>query len=57
MGYRFDFEKMEITSTGGIYVRSFPAQQIIIDSKIIEKPGIFSNATFTKAYCQKTTQF
>jgi len=50
IGYRFDFEKMKITLTGGIYVRTFPApEQVVIDSKIIEKPGIFSNATFTQS--------
>ncbi len=50
IGYRFDFEKMRITSTGGIYVRTYPApEQVIIDSKIIEKPGIFSSATFTQS--------
>jgi len=50
IGYRFDFEKMRITSTGGIYVRTYPGpEQVIIDSKIIEKPGIFSNATFTQS--------
>ena len=50
IGYRFDFEKMRIASTGGIYVRTYPGpEQVIIDSKIIEKPGIFSNATFTQS--------
>jgi hypothetical protein len=50
MGYRLDFEKMKITSTGGIYVKTFPtAEQIIIDSKIIEKPGIFSNSIFVQS--------
>ena len=44
MGYRFDFEKMKITLTGGIYVRTFPtADQIIIDNNISQKPGLFSN--------------
>lgn len=54
MGYRFDLENMKITSTGGIYVRSFPSpEQVIIDSKIIEKPGMFSNATFTQSLLPK----
>lgn len=54
MGYRFDFENIKITATGGIYVRSFPApEQVIIDSKTIEKPGIFSNATFTQSLLPK----
>ena len=36
MGYRFDFAKMKITATGGIYVRTYPvADRILIDSKIL----------------------
>jgi WD40 repeat protein len=50
MGYRFDFQKMKITATGGIYVRTFPAaDQIIIDSKITQKPGMFSNSIFVQS--------
>jgi len=50
MGDRFDFAKMRITSTGGIYVRTYPtADKIIIDSKITEKPGIFSNSIFVQS--------
>ncbi len=50
MGYRFDFKKMAMTETGGIYVRTFPAaEQIIIDSKIKERPGIFSNSIFVQS--------
>jgi len=50
MGYRFDFEKMKITATGGIYVKTSPAtEQIIIDSKIIERPGMFSNSIFAQS--------
>jgi len=50
MGYRFDFEKMKMTETGGIYVRTFPAAgQIIIDSKISEKPGLFANSIFVQS--------
>lgn len=50
MGYRFDFKKMQLTETGGIYVRSFPsADQIIIDSKIIKKPGLFANDVFVQS--------
>ena len=49
-GDRFDFEYMRITETGGIYVRTFPvAGQIVIDSKISEKPGIFSNSIFVQS--------
>jgi len=50
MGYRFDVEKMKITATGGIYVRTYPAaEKIIIDSKTIDKPGIFSNSIFQQS--------
>jgi len=49
-GDRFDFKKMKITATGGIYVRSYPqAEQIVIDSKIKEKPGLFSNSIFVQS--------
>ncbi|MCX6724362.1 MAG: hypothetical protein NT155_04345 [Candidatus Staskawiczbacteria bacterium] len=49
IGYRFDLEKMKITATGGIYVRTFPApERVVIDSKILEKPGMFSNSVFTQ---------
>ena len=54
MGYRFDFEKREVVETGGIYVRTFPtAEQVIINSKIIAKPGIFSNAIFVQSLLPK----
>ncbi len=54
MGYRFDFEKMEIVATGGIYVRTFPAAgQITIDSNISEKPGLFSNYIFVQSLLPK----
>ena len=50
MGDRFDFEKFRITKTGGIYIRTFPAaEQITIDSKITEKPGMFSNSVFVQS--------
>ena len=50
MGYRFDLKKMQVTETGGIYVRTFPAaDKITIDSKISEKPGIFSNDIFVQS--------
>lgn len=49
MGYRFDFEKKEIVATGGIYVRTFPsAEQIIINSEIFKKPGLFTNFVFVQ---------
>ena len=50
MGYRFDFKKMKLSETGGIYVRTFPAaEQITIDSKISQKPGMFSNYVFVQS--------
>jgi len=49
MGYRFDFSSMKITATGGIYVRSLPeAENIIIDSKINQKPAFFSRDVFVQ---------
>ena len=54
MGYRFDFERMKIVATGGIYVRTFPtADSITIDSKIAVKPGIFSNSIFVQSLLPK----
>lgn len=54
MGFRFDFEKMKITATGGIYVRTFPAAgQITIDSNISEKPGMFANSIFVQSLLPK----
>ena len=54
MGYRFDFEKMKIVATGGIYVRTFPvAEEITIDSKISKKPGMFSNSVFVQSLLPK----
>ncbi len=54
MGYRLDLEKKEIVGTGGIYVRTFPpAEQVIVDSKISAKPGIFSNAIFVQSLLAK----
>lgn len=50
MGYRFDFEKMKMTETGGIYVRTYPvAEKIVIDSKISEKPNWISNSVFVQS--------
>jgi hypothetical protein len=49
MGYRINFETWKVAATGGIYVRTFPAaDQIIFDSKIFKKPGIFNNAVFVQ---------
>ncbi len=47
MGYKIDFEKMEIIATGGIYIRTSPqASEVIIDSKMPEKPKMFSDSVF-----------
>jgi len=47
MGYRFDFEKLKVVATGGIYVRTQPAlDKVTIDSKILLKPSLFSNWVF-----------
>jgi len=55
MGYRFDFEKIKVVATGGIYVRTFPAaEQIAIDSNISEKPGIFGNSVFIQSLLPKS---
>jgi hypothetical protein len=54
MGYRIDKDAMRIVETGGIYVRTFPSSdEIIIDSKIYLKPGIFSNAIFVQSLLPK----
>ncbi|MCX6720597.1 MAG: hypothetical protein NTW11_02225 [Candidatus Staskawiczbacteria bacterium] len=50
MGYRFDFKKNKIVATGGIYIRTNPsADEITIDSKITQKPGMFSNWIFVQS--------
>lgn len=49
MGYRFDFGKMKVVATGGIYIRTFPsADQISVDEKYFEKPGMFANSVFVQ---------
>lgn len=54
MGDRFDWEDMKIEATGGIYVRTFPAaNQIVIDSKISEKPGFLANSIFVQSLLPK----
>lgn len=55
LGYRVDFEKQKIVATGGIYVRTFPsADQITIDSKISDKPGMFSGSVFVQSLIPKS---
>ena len=47
MGYKIDFEKMEIIATGGIYIRTSPqASEVIIDTRTPEKPKMFSDSVF-----------
>jgi hypothetical protein len=54
LGYRVDFENKKIVATGGIYIRTFPtAEQIIIDSKISQKPGMFNNSIFIQSLLPK----
>jgi len=54
MGYRYDFEKMKVVATGGIYVRTFPtAEQISIDNNAPEKPGMFANSIFVQSLLPK----
>lgn len=54
LGYRFDFEKMKIVATGGIYVRTFPVADLItIDSKTSQKPGMFANSIFSQSLLPK----
>lgn len=49
LGYRVDFENEKITSTGGIYVRTFPSgADVMVDSKIEGTTGIFSNSVFVQ---------
>ena len=49
LGYRIDFAKRRIIATGGIYVRVLPqGTDIIIDSKIQNKTGLFSNSIFVQ---------
>ena len=49
LGYRVDFENRKIVTTGGIYVRVLPqGADVIIDSKISNKTGLFSNSVFVQ---------
>ncbi len=49
LGYRVDFENRKIVTTGGIYVRVLPqGANVIIDSKIENKTGLFSNSVFVQ---------
>lgn len=54
MGYRIDLDQNKIVATGGIYVRTFPAaDQITVDSKVVYKPGVFSNSIFAQSLLPK----
>lgn len=49
LGYRIDFENKKIVATGGIYVRTQPSgANIVIDDKISNTMGIFSNSVFVQ---------
>src|SRR3990167_8145557 len=49
LGYRIDFENKKIVTTGGIYVRVLPqGSEVLIDSKINNKTGLFSNSVFVQ---------
>jgi len=49
IGYRVDFENKKIMATGGIYVKVLPqGTDIIIDSKIKNRTGFFSNSIFVQ---------
>lgn len=55
LGYRIDFEKRKIVATGGLYIKALPlGTNIIVDSKIHNKTGIFSNAVFVQNLIPKT---
>lgn len=50
IGYRIDFERGKIVSTGGIYVRTNPSSEVTlnIDGTIQKKTGILSNDIFVQ---------
>jgi len=49
LGYRIDVASKRIIATGGIYVKALPqGTDIIIDSKIKNKTGLFSNTVFVQ---------
>jgi hypothetical protein len=49
MGYRFDFEKMKIVATGGIYVKVLPQNaEVIVDSKFNKKTSLFLNSVLVQ---------
>lgn len=53
-GYRFDFEKMGLTETGGIFISTLPsADQITVDSTISQKPGFLLNSVFIQSLLPK----
>jgi len=44
LGYRVDFEKKRLVSTGGLYLKIWPQEaNILIDDKINKRTGLFSN--------------
>jgi hypothetical protein len=55
LGYRFDFKNNKIIATGGIYVWvEQPTTEVIVDSKIVQKTGFFSNSVFVQNLLPKT---
>ncbi len=55
LGYRIDFEKMKITATGGIYVKTYPvATEVVFDSKNSQKPSFFSHDVFVQSMLPKS---
>lgn len=49
LGYRIDLANKEIVATGGIYVRVLPpGTDVIVDTNIDNKTGLFSNSVFVQ---------
>ena len=49
LGYRIDFENRKIVTTGGLYIKVLPQDvNVIIDSTITNKTGLFSNSVYVQ---------
>lgn len=47
LGYKIDFKKMELHTTGGIYVKAWPTgAEVFIDSILGQKTGLFNDSVF-----------
>ncbi|MFA5877925.1 MAG: hypothetical protein WC845_00990 [Candidatus Staskawiczbacteria bacterium] len=47
LGYRFDFDKKRLVSTGGLYVKTWPSNvEVILDKKYIKKTTFLSSEVF-----------